>query len=29
MEGFIFLTNGSRGHAKAMSAPAGTAMNRP
>jgi len=27
--GFIALTNGSRGHTSAMSAPTGTAMNRP
>lgn len=29
MEGFILRTNGRRGHTRATSAPAGTAMNRP
>lgn len=29
IEGFIALMNGSRGHTRAMSAPTGTAMNRP
>lgn len=29
MDGFIAFTNGRRGHARAMSAPAGTAMKRP